>query len=207
MAKPRRRAYLCDMIKIRLLLIGAACVVLLPAGPAWAAKEKKSAAQPAAASPATPPPADPGLAKSLGNAGSWTAYVAQNKEGKICYVVGRPEKVDPSIKRKAVMAMVTHRTADNVSNVVSFDAGYPLNENDDVIVEAGGSKFTLFAKDDLAWARTSELDRAIVTALAREKRVLVKAAPKKGKETVDTYSLGGFSKTLGMIDKACGVKR
>ena len=78
------------------------------------------------------------------------------------------------------MATVTHRTEDQVANVVSFDEGYPLNEGDDVTLEVGRDKFTLFAKDDSAWARTSELDKQIVTALAKEKDAVVKGTPKKG---------------------------
>jgi hypothetical protein len=157
--------------------------------------------------PAAPVPGDPGPAKPLGTSGSWTAYLAQNKNGKVCYVVGSPEKADPSIKRKTVMAMVTHRTQDAVANVVSFDEGYPLNEEVDVVLEIGAEKFQLFAKDDSAWARTSDLDKAIVAALIKEKQAVVKAMPKKGRQTTDTYSLAGFSKALGLVDQACDVKR
>jgi hypothetical protein len=106
-----------------------------------------------------------------------------------------------------VMAMVTHRTEDNVSNVVSFDEGYALSGDQDVVVEVGPEKFPLFAKDDTAWARTAELDKTIVTALAKGKDVIVKGTPQKGHPTIDTYSLAGFSKALALIDKACDVKR
>lgn len=192
------------MMRNRLLLSSALCLVLLPAAGSLAAKKpsQKPSSPPLAAS------ADPGPAKPLGSAGAWTAYLAQNKSGKVCYLVGHPEKTEPSaMKRKAVMAMVTHRTEDHVSNVVSFDAGYPLNEDDDVTIEVGAEKFPLFAKDDTAWARTSELDKAIVTALGRGRDVVVKGTPKKGHPTVDVYSLTGFSKALALIDKACDVKR
>lgn len=193
------------MTAIRLLVFGAICAVLLPHAAEAANKPK---AKPAPAAPAPAPAADPGPAKSLGSAGSWTAYMAQNKAGKVCYLVGLPEKSEPgSMKRKAVMATVTHRTEDQVANVVSFDEGYPLNEDDDVTVEVGRDKFTLFAKDDSAWARTSELDKQIVTALAKEKDAVVKGTPKKGHGTTDTYSLSGFAKALALIDKACNVKR
>jgi hypothetical protein len=111
------------------------------------------------------------------------------------------------VKRAPVMAMVTHRTADDVSNVVSFAEGYPLNEQNDVIVEIGRDKFPLFAKDDTAWARTSELDKTIVSTLAKEREAIVRGTPVKGHPTVDTYSLTGFSKVLALIDKACNVKR
>jgi hypothetical protein len=198
--------YVCPMRKIRLLFFGLACVALAPGSPGLAAKKPatKPATNPA---PATAPSIDPGPAKSLGSAGSWTAYLAQNKSGRVCYLVGQPERADAAAKRQGVTAMVTHRTEDNVSNVVSFGTGVALNEDDDVTLDAGANKFTLFAKDDTAWARTAELDKAIVAALAKEKQAVVKAMPKKGHETTDIYALSGFSKTLALIDKACDVKR
>jgi hypothetical protein len=199
-AKPACDDYLCAMIKNRLLLFGAICLVLLPVSATWATPPKTKL-------PAQPPSVDPGAAKPLGSDGAWTAYLAQNKAGKVCYLVGAPEKTDGAVKRKTVMAMVTHRTEDNVSNVVSFAEGYPLNESNDVIVEVGTEKFPLFAKDDTAWARTSDLDKTIVTALAKEKQAVVKGTPKKGRGTTDIYSLAGFSKALALIDKACDVKR
>jgi hypothetical protein len=205
-AKPVRDDYLCVMTKTSLLILGAFCAAWLPGLPGFAAAKKPAPNSPPPA--ASPPVADPGPAKPLGSAGSWTAYLAQNKGGKICYLVGQPEKTEPaSVKRKTVMAMVTHRTEDKVSNVVSFGEGYPLNEDDDVVLEAGHDKFQLFAKDDTAWARTSDLDKAIVTSLLKEKQAVIKANPKKGHGTTDTYSLAGFAKTLGLIDKACDIKR
>ena len=193
------------MSKKRLLVIGAIGVALLTATSGQAAK--KTHPNPAPAPPAAPS-ADPGPAKSLGTAGAWTAYLAENRAGKVCYLVGHPERSEPAaLKRKPAMAMITHRTEDNVSNVVSFDEGYPLNEETDVVVEVGPQKFPLFAKSDTAWARTADLDRSIVGMLAKEKQAVVKAAPKKGRTTTDIYSLSGFSKALALIDKACDVKR
>lgn len=193
------------MIDNRLLPLGAILLIALATSPACAAKKPHPKPAPSAAPGAS---ADPGPAKSLGGAGSWNAYVAQNKAGKVCYVVGSPQKTEPTgMKRAAVMAMVTHRTADDVSNVVSFAEGYPLNEQDDVVVEIGRDKFPLFAKDDTAWARTAELDKTIVSTLAKEREAIVRGTPVKGHPTVDTYSLTGFSKALALIDKACSVKR
>jgi hypothetical protein len=199
-----RRDYVWAMMTTRLLFLGVLCMALIPVHPALPATK----AAPAKPTAAPAPNADPGPAKPLGSTGSWTAYLAQNKGGKVCYLVGQPEKTEPAgMKRKSVMAMVTHRTEDNVSNVVSFVEGYALNEDDDVTVVVGPEKFTLFAKDDTAWARTPELDRTIVTALAKGKQIIVKAEPKKGHGTTDIYSLAGFAKALELIDKACSVKR
>jgi hypothetical protein len=192
------------MTAIRMLLVGALCAALLPLA---AAAETKPKAKPAAP-PAPTAAADPGPAHLLGTSGSWNAYMAQNKAGKICYIAGQPEKTEPAaMKRQPAMATVTHRTEDNVSNVVSFDEGYPLNENGNVTLEVGKDRFALFAKDDSAWAATADLDKTIVAALAKEKQAVLKANPKKGHATADTYALAGFAKALALIDKACDVKR
>jgi hypothetical protein len=196
-----RGDYLCVMTTARVVL-AVFCAMLLPATGQAATKPKPQSAD------AAPAVVDPGPAKSLGTVGSWTAYLAQSKTGKVCYLIGQPEKTEPAgTKRKTVIAMVTHRTEDNVANVVSFDEGYPLKEDADVLLQVGGEKFELFAKEDSAWARTSELDRSIVTALGKEKQAVVKASPRKGRATTDTYSLAGFAKALALIDKACDIRR
>jgi hypothetical protein len=135
--------------------------------------------------------------------------VVQIKADRVCYLLGQPEKAgSAALKRTAVMAMVTHRTQDQTTDVVRFVEGYTLNEQDDVILEVGKDKFfALFAKDDTAWARTSDIDKQIVAALAKEKTAVVKASAKKDHGTVDTYSLAGFAQALALIDKACDVKR
>lgn len=163
-------------------------------------KERPAAAQPAAA--ATP------AAQRLGEAGAWTAYSAGDSAGRVCYVVGKPEKTEPSATgRKPPMAMITHRPAENVANVVSFVEGYPLKEGSDVALAIGANKFELFTKEDSAWARTADLDKSIVAALAKGRRAVVKGQPQKGSATTDVYPLAGFPKALALIDKACGIKR
>jgi hypothetical protein len=197
--------YVCPMTVTRLILLVALGAAGLPLAAAATTRPKPGPA-PAFSAPA--PSADPGPARSLGSAGAWTAYLAQNKDGKVCYVAGQPAKTEPAgMKRQTIMATVTHRTEDKVANVVSFDEGYPLNETDDVVLEIGKDRFTLFAKDDSAWAATSDLDKTIVTALGKAKQAVLKATPKKGRGTIDTYSLAGFAKALALIDKACDVKR
>lgn len=178
------------------LLLTAA--VLSSAMPAHAARQKQHA----------PPKEETSAAQTLGSAGAWTAYVTEDRTGRVCYLVGQPRKSEPAgFARKPPMAMVTHRPVEKVANVVSLVEGYPLKEGSDVILDVEGSKFELFTNGDSAWARTSDLDKSIVTALAKNKQALVKGLPQKGPATTDSYPLAGFAKALALIDKACGIKR
>jgi hypothetical protein len=194
------------MSRIRCCLVGAVAVsaaALLAISPTQAAHPKKKHA--AAAAPATP--ATP-AAQSLGKFDAWSAYTSEDKTGKVCYLVGLPQKSEPSGSgRKLPTAMVTHRPVEKIANVVSFVEGYALKEGSEVALDVSGSKFQLFTKDDSAWARTADLDKTIVTALAKGKQAVVKGVPQKGPPTTDTYPLAGFAKALALIDKACGVKR
>jgi hypothetical protein len=188
-----------------LSVLAASCLAALLSTvpmPGQAAKPKKEpAAQPAAQSAAP-------QTRSLGTAGSWSAYASGERAGRICYLVGRPQKADSGgVARKAPVAMVTHRPSENISNVVSFVEGYPLKTGSDVALEVDDKKFDLFANDDSAWARTADLDRTIVSALANGRTATVKGTPHNGKPTTDTYSLAGFAKALALIDEACGIGR
>ena len=202
------RRYVAAMIDIRCCLVGALTVsaaLLLAISPAPAAQPKKHHAAPAPAAPAIP--ATP-AAHPLGSFDAWSAFASQDKTGKVCYLVGQAQKSEPaSFGRKPPSAMVTHRPVEKITNVVSFVEGYTLKDGSDVALDINGSKFELFTKDDSAWARTSDLDKTIVAALAKGKQAVVKGMPPKGPATTDTYALTGFSKALAAIDKACGVKR
>jgi hypothetical protein len=158
--------------------------------------------------PAAAKPVTPGT-ETLGRADSWTAYASQDTTGRVCYLVGQPQRAEPAgFARKAPMAMVTHRPAEKIANVVSFVEGYALKEGSEVALDLGaGAKFELFTKDDGAWARTSEVDKAIVSSLLRSRQAVVHGTPSKGPATTDTYALAGFGKALALIDKACSVRR
>jgi hypothetical protein len=144
----------------------------------------------------------------LGAADSWTAYAFKERSGKVCYLAGESQKSEPAAgKRKHPLAMVTHRPGEKIANVVSFVQGYPLKEGSDVSLDIGGAKFDLFTKGDGAWARTADLDRAIVEAMAKGKQAVVTGMSQKGQSTTDTYSLAGFARALALIDKACDIKR
>lgn len=196
------------MIKTRICLVGAlalSAVALTAVLPAHAARPKK---HPVAAAPKETPKEAVPAAQALGTFGSWAAYVSNDRTGRVCYLVGHPKKSEPAkFARKAPMAMVTHRPAEKITNVVSFVEGYPLKAGSEVALDISGRRFALFTNGDSAWARTSELDKTITGTLARGKEAVAKGVPQKGPATTDIYALAGFAQALGAIDKACDVTR
>jgi hypothetical protein len=182
--------------------LGAAFLLALPALAQTPPAKKQPAKPPAAAAPASPQP------KRLSSTDGWTAYTSAEANGLICYLVGTPTKSEPAnLKRAAIHVLVTHNTADKTSNVVSFVAGYPFKDASDADLDVGGKKFSLFTKDDSAWARDAATDKAVVEAMQKGKQAIIKGTSARGTATTDTYTLAGFAPSLAEIDKACKVKR
>jgi invasion associated locus B (IalB) protein len=153
-------------------------------------------------------PAATAVAQRIGGAGPWSAYLYKAASGPVCYLAGAPVKSEPTrFRRKPPSATVTHRPKENVFDVVNFFEGYLLKPGSDATLDIDGTNFDLFTKDDGAWSRTADIDKTIVEAMTRGRTAIIKGTPAKGQATTDTYSLSGFTATLAMIDKACGVKR
>jgi hypothetical protein len=156
----------------------------------------------AAAAPAESQP------KLLGEYKDWAAYTFDDGRGEICYAVSKPKKLEPAkMKRGETHLLVTHRPAEKHNNVVSVELGYAAAKDSSANVLIDKDKFDFFTDKQTAWARDSDTDKAVVTAMARGGEFTAKAKPAGGGDAIDTYSLAGFSDALSQIDKACKVKR
>jgi hypothetical protein len=142
--------------------------------------------------------------KPLGSFSQWDAFTYTEGRNKVCYIVGRPKSSEPkAAKRDEIYITVTHRTADKVRNEVGVYVGYPLKEKTIVEAAVGNSKFSLFVKDDAAWATDAKTDKALTDALVSGQALVVKGVSARGTATTDTYVLSGFAAALKAINGAC----
>ena len=144
--------------------------------------------------------------KPIGSYGDWQALTYEEASKPVCYVFTEPAKKEGQYTtRGQVYALVTHRPTDKKLNVFTIIFGYTLKEDSDATLEIGDQKFTLFTQEGMAWA-TDEDDPKIVEALKKGTGMVVHGTSARGTETVDTYSLLGFSKAYDAIGSACGLK-
>ncbi len=156
---------------------------------------------------AAPAPAGAEEITVLGSFDNWAAYQTTQAGKKLCYMAGEPKKSTGQYKKRGrVYAMVSHRPATKAIDVVSIHAGYKYKEDSSVFVKIGGNKFELFTHGDTAWASDAAEDKALVRAMKKGSRMIVRGASWRGTKTVDTFSLLGFTAAHRAIDKACGVR-
>jgi invasion protein IalB len=144
--------------------------------------------------------------KPIGSYGDWQALTYEENGKPVCYVFTEPAKKEGQYtSRGQVYALVTHRPADKKLNVFTIISGYAYKEDSDAVLEIGDQKFTLFTQEGMAWANDED-DPKIVEALKKGTGMVVHGTSARGTETIDTYSLKGFSKAYDAIGDACGLK-
>ncbi len=142
----------------------------------------------------------------LGDFEDWNAYRFKESGNVACYMASVPKKAEGNYtKRGDVFAIVTHRPAESRRDEVSFIAGYAYKTDSWVEVSIGEESFKLFTQDDGAWAPDKEADAALVNAMIKGRDMVVKGTSSRGTDTLDTYSLNGFTKAYQAINKACGL--
>jgi hypothetical protein len=154
--------------------------------------------------------AGPALAKDdtrkLDEFGQWKAYTYGQGANKVCYATAAADRTQGGAKgRDATYLAVTHRPKS--PGEVSLIGSYGFKAKADAELQVGAQKHTFFTKENSAWAKQPEADKAIVAQLAKGKEVIILATPAKGPAIVDTITLSGFAKALAAIDKACDIRR
>jgi invasion protein IalB len=147
--------------------------------------------------------ADP---KAIGRYGAWQALTFEEGDSKGCYVFSEPTQMEGKYNtRGKVYTLVTHRPGSKQLNVVTIIAGYAYKPDSEVVVEIGEETFNLFTDKGTAWTPTPDSDQRMVDAMKNGSEMKVHGVSARDTETVDTYSLQGFTKAYTAINEACGL--
>ncbi len=84
---------------------------------------------------------------------------------------------------------------------VRIDAGYPYDSEKYVKVNIDNSNYQFFGEDDSAWSMKD--DSIIINAMKAGKSMKVVGYSQRGTETIDTYSLIGFTKAYDSLKQDC----
>ena len=146
--------------------------------------------------------------KLLGRYGDWSAYTYKENGKNVCYMASTPKRDEGKYTQRGdIYAVVTHRPGEKSFDVVNFVAGYTYKKGSKVEIKIGKETFNnIFTDADKAWTLTEKDDQALVAAMKRGQRMIVKGVSSRGTQTKDTYSLSGFTRAYKVISAKCGKK-
>lgn len=135
----------------------------------------------------------------------WSVFRDDSGAERICYMSSVPKKLRGNYDRNnrgETRVFVSHFGKSD-RNVVSVLAGYKYQKQSDVTFNIDGKELVLFTQDNRAYSFNEADDNNLVTRMKRGSKLVVTGTSSRGNQTIDEYSLSGFTKAKALLDKLC----
>ena len=142
--------------------------------------------------------------KKIGKFKDWEAMVVTDIEGKVCFAQSLPILQAPKTNKRDAKLFVAFRPSENIKNEVSITPGYEFNKNNSVTAASGKNKFKFDIKEQgFAWIADNKIELKMIKQMKKGSRIMITGYNQQGSQTIDHYSLLGFTKAYNASKKAC----
>ena len=142
--------------------------------------------------------------KSIGKFKDWETFIVTENNNKICFAQSIPILRAPKkFERNPSRLFISFRPSDNIEDEVSATSGYSFQKNKIVKAKSGKKTFDFSAQENFAWILNPEEEQKFIKAMKKASRVMIIGRTDKGKQTIDHYSLMGFSNAYNAAKKNC----
>ena len=142
--------------------------------------------------------------KKMGTHKDWETYVINNEQGKVCFTQSKPVLQAPKNSPRDARLFITFRPGEKVINEISITAGYEFNTKNSITATSGKNKYKFdIAQEGFAWITDNKLERKMVNTMKKGSRIMITGYNQKGSQTIDHYSLLGFTKAYNATKANC----
>ena len=142
--------------------------------------------------------------KKLGKFKDWEAATTIVDSIKVCFAQSRPVLQSPKKGDREAGLTVSFRPEEKIFDEVSITSGYEYNSQNSIIATSGKSKYKFdIAQGNFAWISNNKVEKKIVKRMKKASRIMVTGYNKSGSQTIDHYSLMGFTKAYNTVKKIC----
>jgi len=142
--------------------------------------------------------------KKLGKYKDWETMVLVEASGNTCFAQSSPVLQAPKSNKRDARLFVSFRPGDKITDEISTTSGYEYNKNNKVIATSGKNKFNFDIKQQgFAWMTSKKNEKKMINVMMKGSRIMVTGFNSKGSQTIDHYSLLGFTKAYKAAKSAC----
>ena len=142
--------------------------------------------------------------KKLEKFKDWEVFMVTDESNKVCFAQSKPVLQSPKKSDREARLFVTFRPAEKITDEVSTTSGYEYNSQNSIIASSGKSKYKFdIAQDSFAWIADNKIEKKMIKSMKKGSRIMVTGYNKSGSQTIDHYSLMGFSKAYSAAKKNC----
>ena len=134
----------------------------------------------------------------------WETYVVKNESGKICFAQSIPVLQAPKTNPRDARLFVTFRPNEKISDEISITSGYEYNKKNSITARSGKYRYKFdISQENFAWMANIKKEKKMIKTMKKGSRLMVTGYNQKGSQTIDHYSLLGFTKAYNSAKKNC----
>ena len=142
--------------------------------------------------------------KKVGKFKDWEAMVITKQAGKVCFAQSAPVLQAPKSNIREARMFVSFRPGEKVNNEISITGGYEFNNKNTITATSGKSKYKFdIAQEGFAWIADNKLENKMIKTMKKGSRIMITGYNQKGSQTIDHYSLLGFTKAYNAAKTSC----
>ena len=142
--------------------------------------------------------------KKIGKFKDWETMVIKNDTQFVCFAQSKPVLQSPKKNSREARLFVSFRPNKKILDEISITAGYEFNKKNSITAKSGKSKYKFdISQEGFAWLADNKEEKKMIKAMKRGSRIMITGYNQEGSQTIDHYSLLGFTKAYGAAKKSC----
>jgi len=142
--------------------------------------------------------------KKMGTHKDWETYIVKSNSGKVCFAQSKPVLQSPKKNIRDARLFISFRPEENITNEISITSGYEYNNKNSISAVSGKNKYKFdIVQESFAWMTSNKLEKKMIKTMQKGSRIMVTGYNQKGSQTIDHYSLLGFTKAYKATKANC----
>ena len=142
----------------------------------------------------------------VGKFKDWEAMILKNDIEKVCFAQSKPVLQSPKKNDREARLFVSFRPNDKITDEVSTTSGYEYNSQNSITAQSGKVKYKFdIAQKNFAWIADKKIEKKMIKKMKKASRLMIIGYNQSGSQTIDHYSLMGFTKAYNEAKKKSGT--
>ena len=142
--------------------------------------------------------------KKIGKFKDWETMVIKSDTNLVCFAQSKPVLQSPKSYKREARLFVSFRPNEKIANEISITAGYKFNNENSITAKSGKYKYKFdIAQENFAWMADNKIEKKMINTMKKGSRIMISGYNQKGSQTIDHYSLLGFTKAYSAAKKSC----
>ena len=142
--------------------------------------------------------------KKIGKFKDWEAMILKKDSELVCFAQTKPILQSPKKNQRDARLFVSFRPNEKIVDEISITAGYEFNNKNSIIARSGKNKYKFdISQDNFAWMTDNKKEKKMIKIMKKGSRIMVTGYNQENSQTIDHYSLLGFTKAYTATKKSC----